>query len=73
MGVAQAIAEIEGVLEKHGIGTHLIVLKDPDSDSEVTIYNGSCAWICGQAVIIEDLMKVSYNSGRYVSDDEMDD
>lgn len=64
--VEKAQAEIDDVLKKHGIGTYLVILKDPDSDNESTCYNGAYAWLAGHAAFMVDLMQQRYNADRYL-------
>lgn len=57
-----AMEEVDGVLKKHGIGSFIIVLKDPDSDTEVRNTNGSWAWIGGHGQFLAALAEKKYNS-----------
>ena len=62
----QAQLEIDAVLKKYGIGTYMVIFKDPDSDAEATNFDGSYAWLAGHAAFILDLMQRRYNADRYV-------
>jgi hypothetical protein len=48
----KACLDIENILKANGIGTYVIILKDPDSGCEYTATDGSAAWIIGQGHLL---------------------
>ena len=59
------MAEIETVLKSNGIGTYVVVFKDPDSENEASLFDGSYAWVYGHLSFVADLIKHRYNADRY--------
>ncbi len=64
----KAQEEIDEVLKKHGIGTYIVVMKDPDTQSERRCYNGSMAWVVGHCSFLKDEVIRRYNSSIEHSD-----
>lgn len=62
--------EVLDVLNKHGVGTYIVVLKCPDSDLEARAVGGSNAWITGHATFLADLMTRRYNDDLQQFQDE---
>ena len=50
----RALDEIDEVLKKYGIGTFLVVMRDPDNTDEALRAGGNKAWLLGQTVILGD-------------------
>jgi hypothetical protein len=43
------LEEIREELQKRGVNSYLIAIKNPDGDDEGFIFNGSTAWAVGMA------------------------
>lgn len=53
MSLKDIQSDIEALGKKHGIGTYVFVVKDPDSDLEAFGFGGPLSWVVGSCSQME--------------------
>ena len=56
MSFKEAQADIEAAAKKHGIGTYVFVIKDPDGDLEAFGFDGPLSWCYGACAMMQRLI-----------------
>lgn len=62
--VEAALEEIIAACARHGVGTYMILLQDPDSQNELYSVEGSKPWIVGSLTLKLDETVRRYNDSE---------